>query len=635
MQKVHEGKTRHKKIRSKVKWTVSIVLILAMGLIAEYARLELGYGTVTVTAPFRPQYSANTDPGSSIDLAKELIGVTEFAQQYSTTGSGQKVAVIDSGIDVNHIVFADNSDGTRKVAVYYDYTDEGILFTEVAVQEGDKVSLGGTQYRIGGIYNRADRFYMTFLELEALEPQSVDGSACCMAVLVTATGLGSTATDYDCVYIDTNGNCDFTDETPLYCYNNGGRALTVPHAGYPLTLAVTEITTDGRRVRISTDTLGHGTFLSSVIAANGDNYQGVAPEAQLYVYKIFDRTGASSQQKLANAIEQAIRDKVNCINLSLSIPKQESILPALSAALQRAYQAGIPIVAAAGNYGPGQDTIAYPAREKSVIGIGSIAYPEQYLLDRAVYLEQCIVPAYSGRGSIDNNITPFLVAPSGVIGAVPLWHGEEYLYDYGTSISAALTTGAICHIKEYIMSGAWPACATATPQILTALLTQWAQDMGECGNVQGYGSLQMGQMPNAISSVLPKQRVVQRIVSSPEFVSPYSIAQGQVQAWYLDIAESTNILEISFAVNSELAGDWPEHRIAMGRCRMYVYRPDGTLAVETEDIGASYGRTQKLTDSNLFRHPEAGVWEVVIASVDNLSLYQHFYTNGMLRVTTK
>lgn len=636
MKRNHSGKVRRKRVRSRIRWAMVLVLVLAMGLLAEYVRLELGAGAVTVTAPFRPQYSANEDPGSSIDLAKNLCGITAFAERSGTTGAGQKIAVIDSGIDLAHEAFGDNHDGSRKVAAFYDYTDEGLLYTEAAQQQGDKVSLGGTLYQIGSIYNQADVFYMSFLDLTDLEPQMLDGAACEMAILLTATGIERDGCAYDCIYIDTNQNCDFTDEEPLYCYADRGRYLTIQHAGYPMTIAVTEIAPDGRRIHLSTDTLGHGTFLASVIAANGEAYQGVAPQAQLYVYKIFDALGASGQQKLAKAIEQAIQDDVDCINLSLSIPKHELILPALSAALRMAQKADIPVIAAAGNYGPGKDTLAYPAREADVIGVGSVACPEQYRLDRTIYLEDCFIPDYSGRGSVDGSTAPLLVAPSGVIAAVPLWCRESYMYDYGTSISAAIVTGAVCHLQERAARGSMAGEPSLTSAEIRSVLAQWAQDLHFASCEQGYGAFSMG-MPEAdlVSAALPKLSAERVELSAPDFVQQFIIPQGQVQSWYIDVPEDTRLLEISFAVQSEAAGDWPGHRIAMGRCCMYVYRPDGTLAETTGYIGAAYGAEQKTKESSLFRYPQAGTWEVVIASADNLSVYQHFETIGMLHVSAK
>ena len=641
MSESHYGSVHRKYMHSRVKWMMAILLILVMGFVVEFVRIELGNHAVAVTAPFRPQYSANEEPGRSIDLVKKLSGIDQFAARYGTAGTGQRVAIIDSGIDLSHEVFADTASGLPKVAAYYDYTEEGRLYTVEAEQDGTMVSIGGTCYRIGSIYNGADMFYMAFLNLDILEPKLIDGVSEDIAVLVIASGIERDNELYDCIYLDTNRNGDFTDEMPMHCYRSSGDHKILHHTGYPIDIAVTEIDPGGKYVKFTADTLGHGTFLASVIAGNGVGYQGIAPEAQLYVYKIFDRNGASSQQRLAQAIRQAIADKVDCINLSLSIPKEERILPELRLALQEAQATGIVIIAAAGNLGPGKDTLSYPARENGVIGIGSVAYPEQYLLDRAVYLEECFIPDYSGRGSIDGSKVPLLTAPSGVLAAVPGWYKEQYMYDYGTSISAAVVTGGLCHLQE---------CMTLDTEQLTQLLALWAQDLGATAEVQGYGAFWLGEVPHENAQLLlPQLRISQPqtyTLDVPQegqtganekasWYQQYKISQGQVQSWFFDVPEDAKALEISVIVNTEPAGDAVNQLIAMGRCRMYVYRPDGTLAEATEYIGATYGNRRKTGDSVTFRYPQGGIWEVVLASADNLSVYQHFETKGMLYVTAK
>ena len=641
MKESHSDRVRRKHMRSRAKWAMLILLVLIMGIVVEFARLELGNHAVAVTAPFRPQYSANEEPYRSIDLVKKLSGIDVFAARYGTAGRGQRVAIIDSGIDLSHEVFADTTVGLPKVAAYYDYTEEGLLYTVETKQDGDKVSVGGTCYRIGSIYNEADIFYMSFLNLDTLEPKLIDGVSEDIAVLVIASGIERNNKLYDCVYLDINRNGDFTDEVPMRCYKNGGDHKIVHHTGYPIDIAVTEIDPSGKYVKFTADTLGHGTFLASVIAGNGVRYQGIAPEAQLYVYKIFDRNGASSQQRLVQAIRQAISDQVDCINLSLSIPKEERILPELRLALQEAQASGIAIVAAAGNLGPGKDTLSYPARETGVIGIGSVAYPQQYLLDRAVYLEECFIPDYSGRGSIDGSKMPLLTAPSGVLAAVPGWYKEQYMYDYGTSISAAVVTGGLCHLQE---------CTSLDTVQLTQLLVAWAQDLGAAADAQGYGEFWLGELPQENAQLsLPQLRISlpqTYTLDVPQegqtgtkekasWYQQYKISQGQAQSWFFDVPEDAKALEISFIVNTEPAGDAVSQLIAMGRCRMYVYRPDGTLAEATEYIGATYGNRRKTGDSVTFRYPQDGIWEVVLASADNLSVYQHFETKGMLYVTAK
>lgn len=643
-------KVRSKRVRGHAKWAAMLLVVLMLGIAIEYIRLDLAGSTVTVTAPFQPQYSANGNPQSSLDLAAELSGITAFRQRYDTDGTGQKIALIDSGIDLSHTAFCNNEDGTRKVAVYQDYTDEGVFYTEAVQQNGRQVVSGGTVYQIGGIYNHEDQFYLGFLALDALCPRLWDSSDDTLAVLVTAVG-----NQYDCVYIDTNQNCDFTDEQPLYCYQKGGGTITVYDTGYPMSLAVTEIAADGRSVQISTDTLGHGTFLAGILAANGTEYEGLAPQTQLYVYKIFDKDGASSQMMLAQAITQAVQDGADCINLSLSIPKDEAILPGLRSALRSAEEANIPVISAVGNYGPGKNTIAYPAREASVIGVGSAAYPEQYLLDRAVMLEDSFIPDYSGRGDLAGSTAPLLVAPSGVLSTVPGWYKEQYLYDYGTSISAAIVTAAVSHLQESAQKGLLQDVEGLTVEEIQKLFAVWAKDLGLNACAQGYGALYMGDIALAAQHVetaaAPElcnaQPVVYQFQAQPFFSAAdsnkekniehrkelfwrFAIAQGQSQSWYLNVPDDAKTLEISLAVDTEQPNSPFEHLIAMGRCRMYLYNPDGKLVEATEYIGAAYGAELKTSDTVSVWRPQEGVWEIVITSADNLSLYNHLETTGVL-----
>lgn len=640
MQSVKTHK-KQKKVRSRVKWICALMLLLVTGIAAEYIRFDLENCAVTVTAPFRPQYSSNENPKSSIDLVASLCGLTTFRTYYQTSGAEQKIALIDSGIDLSHAAFCENENGSCKVAAYYDYTEEGMLQTEAVRQENGNVLSGGIRYRIGGIYNHADTFYLAFLDLNTLAPQVLDTTSHQIAVLVTAVG-----NQYDCIYLDTNQNCDFTDEDPMYVYQTGFSYEVLYPEGVPITVVPTYIAPDGRSVQLSADTLGHGTFLAGILAANGKEYEGLAPQAQLYIYKIFDHNGDSSQMMLAQAIEQAVTDSVDCINLSLSIPREESILPALTTALQLAQKNNIPVIAASGNYGPGKDSIAYPARESSVIGVGSFAYPEQYLLDRAIFLEEGFVADYSGRGTTDGAVYPLLVAPSGVISTVPGWYQEQYLYDYGTSISAAIVTAAVSHLQESVRNSLQYTASLTTAQIKT-ILALWTKDMQCNFSEQGYGALYMGLLPSdfaTISVARPSdlQPTVYQLQATTllagtqkkdtkrELFWQFSVPQGQSQSWYLQIPANAKKFSISLLLDTEHPVSPFEHLIAKGRCRMYVYAPDGKLVDATAYIGASYGSPLKTSADCSVWHPQDGIWEVIVTSADNLTLYNHFETTGML-----
>jgi subtilisin family serine protease len=128
------------------------------------------------------------------------------------------------------------------------------------------------------------------------------------------------------------------------------------------------------------DRVGHGTALA-MIAAGVRNagplatITGVAPKAWLGNYKVFGTPGfndASTSQAILKAIDDAVSDGMDVINLSLG----DDLAPRLGEdmevqAVERAAKAGVIVVAAAGNNGPGLNTISSPATAPSAIAVGA------------------------------------------------------------------------------------------------------------------------------------------------------------------------------------------------------------------------------------------------------------------------
>ena len=113
--KFYQKKRKRRRMSGKTKWAAMLLVLFVAGTIVEGVRMEWSQSTVTVTAPFRPQYSANDHPQSSVDLVAAITGIDVFQKRYDTSGVGQKIALIDSGVDLSHEAFATNIDGTSKV----------------------------------------------------------------------------------------------------------------------------------------------------------------------------------------------------------------------------------------------------------------------------------------------------------------------------------------------------------------------------------------------------------------------------------------------------------------------------------------------------------------------------------------
>jgi serine protease len=94
---------------------------------------------------------------------------------------------------------------------------------------------------------------------------------------------------------------------------------------------------------------------------------GVAPEAYLYGVKVLDRTGSGYVSDVIAGIEWATSQGMDVISMSLGGGYSESMETACS----EADDAGIVVVAAAGNSGPGDDTVNYPAKHESVIAVSA------------------------------------------------------------------------------------------------------------------------------------------------------------------------------------------------------------------------------------------------------------------------
>lgn len=115
------------------------------------------------------------------------------------------------------------------------------------------------------------------------------------------------------------------------------------------------------------DTNGHGTEVVGIIAADGE-LKGIAPKSSIIAYKVSDDGNSVSPQLIVKAIEQAIKDEVDIINISLGVNRTNL---KIDQAVNEAIESGIVVVTAAGNDGPGLSTIGTPGKNVNVITVGA------------------------------------------------------------------------------------------------------------------------------------------------------------------------------------------------------------------------------------------------------------------------
>jgi subtilisin family serine protease len=170
------------------------------------------------------------------------------------------------------------------------------------------------------------------------------------------------------------------------------------------------------------DPTGHGTHIAGIIAAasgNGIGGAGVAPAARILAIRVLGTDDNGTAANVAAGINAAVDAGANIINLSLNWSQASQALAPVTAAMQRAADAGILLVVAAGNDAQGRC-------EEPVL-------PQHAL---------CV-------GSLSNNLklSPFssygqglgLVAPGDDL--MSTWNNNTYHSMSGTSQAAAMTSG--------------------------------------------------------------------------------------------------------------------------------------------------------------------------------------------------
>ena len=182
------------------------------------------------------------------------------------------------------------------------------------------------------------------------------------------------------------------------------------------------------------DDNGHGTAMCGIVAAEGQNNEGVvgvAFDARVMPVKVADSLGQASVADVVAGIDYAITNGARVINLSMGAPVGSQ---ALQDAINRALAAGVVVVAAAGNDPVHHE--AYPAAYDGVLSVTSLGRGGQLGFDAA--LAEGI-----DLGAVGEEIVTTLP-------------GEVYGFVTGSSAASAYASGvaALCLSRTPTLTGA-------------------------------------------------------------------------------------------------------------------------------------------------------------------------------------
>lgn len=117
----------------------------------------------------------------------------------------------------------------------------------------------------------------------------------------------------------------------------------------------------------------HGSHVAGTAAAvmNDTGVMGVAPDATLHSVKVLDACGSGSFDDIAAGIEWSTDQDHDVINMSLGSEDETEESDVVSDAVEYAAANNVVLVGAAGNEGPCEDCVGFPARHAEVIAVSA------------------------------------------------------------------------------------------------------------------------------------------------------------------------------------------------------------------------------------------------------------------------
>ncbi|EQB37063.1 hypothetical protein M948_09240 [Virgibacillus sp. CM-4] len=196
------------------------------------------------------------------------------------------------------------------------------------------------------------------INVDKLHKEQITGKGVKVGVL--DTGIDYHHPDLQDAY---SGGYDFIDndsdpmETTYEDWKDSGLPETNPNSG---TAYYTE----------------HGTHVAGTIAGEQKNnavdyaVKGVAPDVDLYSYRVLGPYGFGETSGILAGIDRAIADQMDVMNLSLGAVANDPLYPT-SVAVNNAMLSGVVTVVAAGNSGPDEKTLSSPGTAALGITVGA------------------------------------------------------------------------------------------------------------------------------------------------------------------------------------------------------------------------------------------------------------------------
>jgi len=237
------------------------------------------------------------------------------------------------------------------------------------------------------------------------------------------------------------------------------------------------------------DDHGHGTHCAGIVAAEDNDIGviGVAPKAYLYAVKVLNSKGSGYLSNVILGIQWSVNNGMQVVSMSLGTSTYST---SLKDACDKAYAAGLVLVAAAGNSGdgnPNTNEYSYPAAYDSVIAVGATDKSDT-------------APSWSNSG-------PYLelAAPGiSIYSTLPTYGvtlSGTYGYDYGTLSGTSMACPHVAGTAALVIASD----STLTNVGVRTCLKTTADDLGAGGwdTVYGYGLVDADEVAPGVDTTPP------------------------------------------------------------------------------------------------------------------------------------
>jgi subtilisin family serine protease len=208
---------------------------------------------------------------------------------------------------------------------------------------------------------------------------------------------------------------------PFTCNNKliGAQRLMATYDGL-VGLVPGEFTTarddDGHGTHTSSTAAGNGRVLASIFGLSRGPVSGIAPRAQVIMYKVCGASGCYSSDSAA-AIQEAIVDGASVINFSIS-GGSNPYTDVTELAFLDAYNAGVFVAASAGNAGPGADTTDHRGPWVTTVGASTE--------DRVFGARATLAAGRAKLSLAGDSMTAGIATPTSVVVAPDLYCAGPY-----------------------------------------------------------------------------------------------------------------------------------------------------------------------------------------------------------------